>query len=489
MKFTHRTAALLMILSILLSSAACSNKNGDDDTDTTQGGASTDTTAPEQPEDDTYYGLPSDIRFNGETVTMLVNTNTKQYFTSSEMTGSVLNDAIYERNSRVGERLNIRFTVEENGGDIYSTVSSFITDILAGDKTYDMFFTHSIAGCTNLLTNKAVVNLNEAETIDFSRPWWNLNIINKISANNRVYFAASDLNFITLDNTFVLLINRAMTQNNGKDDPYQLVRDGKWTIDAMNNQLKGMTMDLNGDGAITPENDQFGLAGIDGSYDVYLYAGGGACVVVEKEGPVIKIGDERSQNILEKVNAMIHGNESYIYGNSTAVENMRVFTEGRAYLMADRIKNIAGYADSDIDYGIMPYPKYDESQQEYYSLSDADGGVMCLPVTLTGDDLNRAGAVMSALSGDSYETVTPIYYNTLLQTRYARDEATVEMIDLIYRSTTYDFGYVYDNWTAGLQSAFWSLISANDNGLSSYVESRRTMAQTHFDSVYQAFYQ
>ena len=44
-----------------------------------------------------------------------------------------------------------------------------------------------------------------------------------------------------------------------------------------------------------------------------------------------------------------------------------------------------------------------------------------------------------------------------LKTRYVRDERTARMVDVAYRSVVYDFGFVYDNWKAGLQSAMYDL--------------------------------
>ena len=76
-----------------------------------------------------------------------------------------------------------------------------------------------------------------------------------------------------------------------------------------------------------------------------------------------------------------------------------------------------------------------------------------------------------------------------LKTRYVRDERTARMVDVAYRSVVYDFGFVYDNWKAGLQSAMYDLGIKKDMGLQSYVATRQKAAMKYFSKVYAKFFE
>ena len=112
-----------------------------------------------------------------------------------------------------------------------------------------------------------------------------------------------------------------------------------------------------------------------------------------------------------------------------------------------------------------------------------------MPITLTGEDADRTAAVTQMLAGKNYESVTSLYYDTMLKTRYARDARTAVMVDICFRGVIYDFGFVYDNWKAGLQSAMYDLGIKKDTGLQSYVASKRKFAAKYFNNVYSKFFE
>ena len=99
--------SLLLILSSLITAASCGSEPPDDNMSLTD--ESTDESS--APEETTISdSLPSDLDFGGETFTMLVNgsVGAPEFFVD-EQDGDVVNDAIYNRNARVSERLNVNF--------------------------------------------------------------------------------------------------------------------------------------------------------------------------------------------------------------------------------------------------------------------------------------------------------------------------------------------------------------------------------------------
>ena len=79
--------------------------------------------------------------------------------------------------------------------------------------------------------------------------------------------------------------------------------------------------------------------------------------------------------------------------------------------------------DMKSDYGIIPYPKYDENQDGYYTFQHDQIGLFTIPVTSTKKDM--AGAVLEAMSSESSKTVVPSYYEVALKSKYSRDSESV----------------------------------------------------------------
>ena len=103
------------------------------------------------------------------------------------------------------------------------------------------------------------------------------------------------------------------------------------------------------------------------------------------------------------------------------------------------MRGVANFRDANFDIGILPYPKYDKNQENYYILTSG-GTVATIPVTLPEDRHENVGIILDALCRDSQQNLLPTYKEIVLKTKYARDEDSAEMLDIIFGSLTYDLG-------------------------------------------------
>ena len=95
------------------------------------------------------------------------------------------------------------------------------------------------------------------------------------------------------------------------------------------------------------------------------------------------------------------------------------------------------------DYGILPMPKLDEQQKEYRSLININTSVVCVPGTCKIAE--TVCAVIEALAAESYRTVTEVYYEVALKTKYSRDEYSGQVIDIVNSAAYIDFLFTYLN--------------------------------------------
>lgn len=66
-----------------------------------------------------------------------------------------------------------------------------------------------------------------------------------------------------------------------------------------------------------------------------------------------------------------------------------------------------------------------------------------VPVTVKNTDL--CGMAMELLNYEAKEQITPAYFETALQTKYARDERSSTLMQLIRDTIYFDFGCVFSN--------------------------------------------
>jgi hypothetical protein len=123
------------------------------------------------------------------------------------------------------------------------------------------------------------------------------------------------------------------------------------------------------------------------------------------------------------------------------LHNVETFSEGNALFLPGFLYTSENLRDMKEDYGIIPFPKFDESQEEYLSSVHDIATLMCLPTTCT--KIDAVCATLEAMAYYSYYEVTPIYYETALKTKYTRDDLSSQIIDIIHDSAMTDLAYVY----------------------------------------------
>jgi len=118
-----------------------------------------------------------------------------------------------------------------------------------------------------------------------------------------------------------------------------------------------------------------------------------------------------------------------------------IFFSDRLMIMPTLLGHIKNMRDMDTDFGVIPYPKWDENQQEY--LTTSHGGYNVFGIPIDAKNPGMSGAVLEALCAESSNTVVPAFYETALKTKFARDEESSDMLDIIRNGLSATFGYLY----------------------------------------------
>ena len=108
------------------------------------------------------------------------------------------------------------------------------------------------------------------------------------------------------------------------------------------------------------------------------------------------------------------------------------------------VRSIVQQRSSEVDFGVIPMPKYSEDQDRYYSEANAySTSLISVPMTVTNPD--RSGLILEALAAYGKQEISPAYLENLVLVKSIRDADSAEMLQLIFDSQVFDVGYFF-NW-------------------------------------------
>ena len=288
-------------------------------------------------------------------------------------------------------------------------------------------------------------DLTQQPNINLDMPYWDANSVDQLSLGGSLFFVSGDSNINTLDNSVVTLFNKQLlTAYPDFESPYDMVDNNTWTMENMMAMAKSATIDTNDDGV--DSSDQAGYFSYSASGTYYYYAAGQRVSTNDETGyPVITAGAATTQDVVDFLFGILNPRENTqtIRGASTEREamfqvNHVLFTDMTLWDVRKRIRPL------NIDYGIVPPPKYNESQDRYYSLVYFQDCVHLWTLPKTYTDRDKATLMMEVMAAYSTDTTMNAYYNEVLYYYAARDPKSIEMLDIVRTSQTYDIALGYD---------------------------------------------
>ncbi|MCL2519132.1 MAG: hypothetical protein FWF15_11265, partial [Oscillospiraceae bacterium] len=81
-----------------------------------------------------------------------------------------------------------------------------------------------------------------------------------------------------------------------------------------------------------------------------------------------------------------------------------------------------------------------------------------------------------------YKQVVPALYDVAFKIKYARDDTSTEILDMILAGRYFDFGYVYDGWQ-GVAFLIQQLLSVKKSDYMSLYTSVEAKARTRYEKV------
>ena len=426
-----------------------------------------------------------ELNFEGATFRTIVQESTLYDIYAAEETGDTLNDAIYYRTRDIEERFNVVIAESEQLG--YAELSAKIRKTIgAQSDEYDLVLGQMEETGKNAQEG-IFRNWYDIPYVDFAKPWWPKSVArDAATVNGKMFVTVSDLCVSYAEQTWGIVFDKDRAVDYGMDGVYDLVRDGKWTIDKLMEMANSVYTDVNGDGA-KDADDYYGYVTADNGCLIlsYFYGFDQRLAVVEDGKVNMVLNTEKSAEICDKIYRLSTSQGTYKPTDSSNAGIYNVFVNENALFCPMQLQYVyRQLRDYENNYGVVPLPKWDEAQSEYYSVCDAGANVMVIPITAQNTEM--IGAVVEALSASSWRTVMPTYCDIVLNRKSARDPESAEMMELILDSRVIDFAYLYDGWTGWVFKL--AGMTAREGGFASVYEKNEKAMQNYYEKVLKLFY-
>ncbi len=446
---------LWILAGMLLSMASCSGTAEETGSNSTETSPTVAETIPAETEPENMYPDLPEKTFDGASFRIHSFTAYEYtYVDAEELTGEPVNDAVYNRNTKIEEQYDVAIESTIYLEDPTSVGNAVKTAVTAADDSIDLAL-NNCQQSMSLTLGGYLTELTQVPYVDLSMPWWDAGAVKDLSVAGRNYFAANSLCLHADNLTSIVFFNKDILANHALEDPYTLVHEGKWTYPKLYEMAQVASEDLNGDGVMDAE-DRFGILTAAALFADGL-ANGGEFLFVKDENdiPQLSIGSDASVTMAEFLynmmadtnNVLVCNRYSGQFANAWYDLLYPAFQQDQGLFCMGYISYVLYFRDSEVNYGLLPRPKFSENQENYYSqVNYAWADQVTIPSAVR--DMECIGVILEALAAESLYTVVPANYEVSIVRKQLRDEDSYEMLEIAATSRRYDFGLFADGLTS-----------------------------------------
>ena len=478
--------AALILSSAFMTGCSESTENAETTSTADTAGNAADPSVEETEELETtrmYADIPADANFDGYTFTILCNSNSEygivqNDFAAEELTGEPINDAKYNRNLMVQDKLNVTINSESTPNALTNQGVEYIQkDVQGGTHAYDLT-TLCAYSCVSLAMDNCLYNMKEVPYINLGAKWWDQVANESLEVIDQLFFTTGDITISDNDATYCIMFNKQLIQDYSLENPYELVENSKWTMDKFIEMAENVSADLNGDGKFNQE-DRYGALVWDDTMMGVVNCSGAKCAIVNEDG-LFELTLNTEQNIDVITTFLDFTSQKNIVcayqrlnWNDSLLVNM--FSGDQGLFLTQLIQLVPKMRDMDTDFGILPMFKYKETQDKYYTCIGSWHSVF-VAVPNGQENLERTGIVTEFLSCEGLYDLTEAYYEKTLKGKTTRDEESRAMLDIIFESRVYDNGWYYSFGYGG--NVMDMFRNYQNNFASMYKQSERVKQKT-----------
>ena len=447
--------ALLLLLALLtvIPLASCQEAPTPQETDPVTGPAETDpstdpSTDPEKdpetdPETDPTEGpvLPT-VHYGNSEFVILTRAQTEHleaiWVASVTEKSSSLHRAVYQRLKNIGYKYGIAFDAR-----IESPSNLVATNVKAGQDVFDLVCDHGNTQFSNAM-NGYFYDWNDLPYVDLSADWWSREAVREFTtAGGKFFTGFGDIGYMSVGSGGCIFFNKTLLgEVQGLESPYALVDRNEWTFDKFEEYVITMDSNMDGDNTGNLNTDVFGY--VTGNYlgtSHYFHATGYRVLTRKNEEWRITIDNDTTNSAAFDMRELVLDSGAVGFINAFDYSPTRkVFMDGRTAFVSALVNDAIFFAESDVRYGILPFPKYTSRVKGYPTIVSAGTGLYTVMRNTSAENAERISIVLEELAYDGYKTIMPLYYDVVLSYQVLQDEDSLRMLQLIHDNLILDVG-------------------------------------------------
>ena len=507
MKNTMRILALtLALLMLVLAFAACgaktetpvneeTTKQGQGNDETTPGSVKeTETEAPKSAWEvfqDQHKSETLSDKYKDEDFVVSTYPDDEQIWgdvdwVGTDMTGDVIGDAVYTRNSMVEELYGITVVAEPR--EDYASYTGLQREIQSGLSSADLINLPS-KNALILAQQELLQNFNQYEGIKLDSEWWDQNIINDLSIGDTCFVLTGDIGTMYKKSIAVIMFNKELLETVDYSEignPYALRHNRLWTIEKMVELGQLVSEDMNSDDQYD-ENDRYGLIYFCNIASSAMIGAGVKYTTKNSDGiPELTFYDETTVDILYELSELLYEKTLAWSWNANGKNEdtaFKMFQQDQGLFYYGELHAVATMRSMVSNFGILPMPLFDDAQESYHHTVNPDVAAFYV-VPVTNEDSERTGLIMDALGAASRDYLTEAYYEKVLMGRVTRDEESRETLDIVINTINYDIGIQAD---IGIAEMMKKLVDSCKTDLAGEWSSQEGPIQSKLDDILKAF--
>jgi len=446
-KILCMTLALLMLVSCLLATS-CAKK--EDSAETTVAF----TTAADGGDTSKTLSVPEELDYNKKEFNILgcSDWGVEEFTPDKPDMGDQVSAAIVARDNFIQDYLNVQIKVDRIKGQFNDRITFAQTvenNVQSDVEAYDLVACYSLVA-PSLATRGLLVDLNQTQYFNANKAWWPAFMYDACTVNNKTYHISGDASINMLYYLQAVLFDSVKMEEYkiNEEDIYTLVDNGGWTLEKMFE----ISSNISASEDATWDDSDFYAIGMESRVmlDSFYYATG--LKTVEDADGVVKVSDdilsEKALTVYDMVYSAIFV-EHKLRMNDADVwvhllkEGRCVFNVSTIYQMKTTLANV------DAPIGVLPFPKYEAGTEEtnlgYRTLVSSPHIQFAIPNDLDEDEVTVSSAFLETMGYVTFTNVTPVVYDNVMKLRYAKDENSSRMFDILRSGATTEMGILWYN--------------------------------------------
>ncbi len=388
-----------------------------------------------------------------------------QYMYVEESRGDAVTEALYSRQEKLMEYLGVELIAQNAKGDNDTYINDYTTSIKNKDGSIDLFISQAYVGVVPLVQGGYIQNLKNVEGLNLDADYWNDEYMSSISLYDRYYLGYGDF---CIANTFLITYNKTMLEQYGDsltESVYDSVRNYRWTFDRMISLANLVYADATGDGKTA--DDTYGMSGNQWIPFIGFLHASNIQLVEENESGDYEVSvfndkyKEKTVALAEKLKNFASSNAAWFRFRIEPTPVIPLESD-RALMVLQNTKVLDILLSYDVEFGVLPYPMFDEAQKDVgYRQLNYDGYIT---IPAYSRDITMVAESVELLNYWG-EDVTVAVYEKLLGKQVADTPDDSAMLRIVWDGICTDFGLTYCTTSMSLDALLYMLPTVtNPNG-------------------------